>query len=428
MKFDLTEGDDPGVYQTLLACGWDNNDPLQYIWKYMYYNYEYGEEDGGLYGWSDTYGGSYVPGEAFFIPGDYQSLWEGYAAENDINPTFNERVMKVKYDHQNEDYRALVYTGSTVGESNGGSGVYERNDRKRERNSKRAKKGKTSKAGKKGASGKKGSKRELKKKGKGDKYCNVYEAKRVISTVAAGVYNEELIEFEPKLRYSAAESNPMKMTNWVKFFFQFEENFWDNTHYVSLVDTDNSPLNGLGMHWKNLDLPGYYEGSNMLQLLVMTENFRDLVGVENDRKKYVPKEVWDQLLEPLRIVYGDNYSEPIRMHHNTWHSNINTGYGSLSSWAIGYDPWDYFAFFGGENSTNYFLDAPCEHNGCNGDPDDSDTEYILTLSGSASCWSFWESVWGAWYSGEGAANNMLVSLGYSEEQMGEWYDVCFEGL
>ena len=112
------------------------------------------------------------------------------------------------------------------------------------------------------------------------------------------------------------------------------------------------------------------------------------------------------------------------MNTSTWHADRLSGYGSYTSWQVGYDPWDYFAFFGDLNATNDYIQAPCEHNGCNGDPDDKSTEWILHLSGSASCLQYWEFINGAWLAGWSSSNRVLESLGYQLD----WYDPCSGGL
>lgn len=135
-----------------------------------------------------------------------------------------------------------------------------------------------------------------------------------------------------------------------------------------------------------------------------------------------------ELLKPLEAAYSETFQAPVDMDHTDYHSSPDTGFGAYSNWQAGYDPWDYYKFFGGENATNYYVEAPCDHNGCNGDPSDENSEWILYLSGAASCLNFWELVHGAWYAGEAAANYALQSMGKTEEEMGDWYDVCYFGL
>ena len=98
------------------------------------------------------------------------------------------------------------------------------------------------------------------------------------------------------------------------------------------------------------------------------------------------------------------------MIYSKYHADKNFGYGSYSYWETGYSPSDYFKFWGAYDFGDY-ISKSCDHNGCNGKPNKPNTEWILYLSGAASCLDLWELVNGAWGSGEMSAYLMMESLG-----------------
>ena len=94
--------------------------------------------------------------------------------------------------------------------------------------------------------------------------CTDYVARRVISTVSAGVLNNELIEWNPPLQYSVRDYNPMEMGQYVKLFFQFEEQFWDDQEFIRVVP-DTVDQRGHCHHWQNLNFGAALPGSNIIR-------------------------------------------------------------------------------------------------------------------------------------------------------------------
>ena len=88
------------------------------------------------------------------------------------------------------------------------------------------------------------------------KDCHEYKTQRVISTVSSGVYNHHLIEFSPLLRYNDNDNNPMKIKQYVKIFYKFDDKFWEDvanqTHYIYTVPSEDPT--SVSMHWMNLDV------------------------------------------------------------------------------------------------------------------------------------------------------------------------------
>jgi hypothetical protein len=252
----------------------------------------------------------------------------------------------------------------------------------------------------------------------------IYEAKRVISTVAAPVLSFDMIEFEPSLRYPEADFNPMQGRVALKVFYQFPSTFWDDSDLIFTVNSED-PSSEDPNYWMNLNrvLPG----SNMILLWGTSNLFQSLVGPENLTVEEIPQEKLEDMLQPFRLSYPETFQDPVSIYYNKWHADPLTGYNAYTDWEVGFDPYDYYAFYGAKNETFYIF-APCEHNGCNGEPEENATEWILYLSGAASCLEFYELAHGAYYAGEVAANNVMESLNYTEAEIGFWYDRCYFGI
>lgn len=368
--------EDIGVLAQFLECGWNSSDPVQYFWKVVFQDSSFSVSTTSLYSFDSS--PNYLNDTTGYLvvdqAGGFQSIVETMASTAGISPIFNRRVLKIKYDYYRDEYRALVYV---VDSKSGGN-------------------------------------------------ITIYEAKRVISTVAAQVWNEGLIAVEPALRYDASTYNPMMGRNFFKVFCQFSTAFWNTTSYIWTVDSEqNAPNISKPVFWVNMNR--FLPGSNMLMLVLFEESFEAFAGTDNLRQTNISTELLGTLMEPLQLAYTDVYEPPIHYYHNSWHSDVRTGYKAYADWKVGYTPWDYYAFYGGVNDTHYYIQADCEHNGCNGEPDDNATEWILYMSGSASCLEYWENVHGAYYAGEVSANYMLESLNYTEDEMGFWYDICYYG-
>eukprot|EP00557_Chaetoceros_sp_GSL56_P004416 CAMPEP_0176498952 /NCGR_PEP_ID=MMETSP0200_2-20121128/12636_1 /TAXON_ID=947934 /ORGANISM="Chaetoceros sp., Strain GSL56" /LENGTH=640 /DNA_ID=CAMNT_0017897275 /DNA_START=203 /DNA_END=2125 /DNA_ORIENTATION=- len=354
--FEIIDAEeDMGTIAELLKCGWDEGDPLEFLYKILSYDFEYGNKDGSIFGWFDV-----AENPLIFAKDDWELSIVSYAQENNIEPEFRTRVNKIEYDLDDEKYKARV----TAQRPNG--------------------------------------------------KCMIYEAQRVISTVASGVYNNDLIAFDPPLLYPAAEYNPMKMTNFVKIFYKFPEYFWGTgTHYIYPITSGVNSSSAI--LWQDLNRAELFPGSNILMLMLTEDSFLEAVAEDNVRKQNIPEDVLHKLLDPIRITFPDTFVEPCDVYHNDYHSNPNFGYGSYSNWDTGYSPYDYFNFWGAYELNEYI--EPCDHNGCN-----KNDEWILYLSGTAMCLEEWEYVDGGWLGGEFSANLMMESLGLD---IGEWETACY---
>lgn len=94
------------------------------------------------------------------------------------------------------------------------------------------------------------------------------------------------------------------------------------------------------------------------------------------------------------------------MYYAPQNTNEDYGYGSYAYWSpkkpdsdAGYTFDDYFRFYG----IGPYIDT-CEHNGCD------NGEWIMKISGTCSCFEYWELVRGAYSGGVRSANYVLRDL------------------
>ena len=226
-----------------------------------------------------------------------------------------------------------------------------------------------------------------------------FMARRVISTVSAGVLNHELIDFAPPLAYSPAKYNPFQVAQYTKIFYQFDRVFWDtDVEFIDIV----RPLKQHGHcnNWQNME--HYLPGSGIIRCELMHASFEEL---KDPTTNELTPETLDYLLGPLRLVYGaEVVGTPIDVYYNALQLDKDYGYGAYGYWQIGRTFRDFASFFGGVE----VLHSRCErHNGCN-----RNGEWILHISGSASCFMESEFVHGGYMAGERSARFVLDTLGY----------------
>ena len=224
-----------------------------------------------------------------------------------------------------------------------------------------------------------------------------YIARRVISTVSTGVLEKEYIDFSPSLKYSSASTNPYEMAQYTKIFYQFDNQFWGDTEFVEVALGPGD--RGKCHHWQNMELA--ITGSTIIRCELMTEGFNALLDPTTQE---LSEATLLELLDPLRTVYGNaTVGTPIDIYYPKINKDQDFGNGAYGNWKIGKSFTDFAKFFGGVTDlTNY-----CDHNGCN-----SRGEWILQLSGSASCYDYSEFVHGAFFSGQRSARHALESMGY----------------
>jgi len=353
--------DEVGVVQSYIDCGFDEHDPYESMVKWIYHEFNYGASGGSALNIDipTAFTNStqdYDTEDFFSTGGGVAKSLQNYASEKGVLPVFGHRVKRISYGIKDGNKRARV-EAETDGEN-----------------------------------------------------CAVYEAQRVISTVSAGIYNHEMIAFNPPLRYPEWKWNPMIMGQYLQVYFQFETKFWEEKvgqrNYIYTVSLDN--YDGISLSWTNLDHDKMIPGSKTLMLTMVTEDFYSFFGTDF-RDTQIPNSKLIELLDPLKKVFGDDVEDPVNILYNKFHADENTGFGAYSYWQTGYGPEDYFKFWGRYDFGDYL--AHCQHNGCNGEPNDPDSEWVLYLSGASSCLDYWEEIFGAWYSGEMSAYLMLESLG-----------------
>ena len=245
--------------------------------------------------------------------------------------------------------------------------------------------------------------------------CMDYYAQRVISTVPTGVISSKLITFNPPLQYSDEQYNPFYMAQYVKIFYQFPSKFWDDNEMIRVAL--NNGERGHCHHWANMDHPKFFPGSLVIRCEIMTEGFDEL---KDTVTQDLSQETLLALLDPVRTVYGsDNVPAPVDVYYPKLNKDPDTGFGAYANWKVGKSFTDFARFFGGvEDVVPY-----CEHNGCN-----SNGEWTMMLSGSATCFDWSEFVHGAFFSGEKAAYLTLQELGYDVKFKGSPCDIDWEWL
>ncbi|CAB9522006.1 Polyamine oxidase [Seminavis robusta] len=234
----------------------------------------------------------------------------------------------------------------------------------------------------------------------GEPTCTDYYAKRVISTVSAGVIANDLIEFNPPLEYPHVDYNPYYMTQYVKIFYQFDSQFWDDNELIRVVrDVDHR---GHCHHWANMNGEGFYPDSNMIRCEIMTEAFDEL---KDPITEDLTNATLNMLLDPLRTAYGEaNVPEPLQVYYPKLNKDRDFGYGAYANWKTGFTFKQYAHMYGGVDGVVDY----CEHNGCN-----SMGDWTMILSGSHTCYDQAEFTHGAYFAGEKAANQVLRELGYT---------------
>jgi polyamine oxidase len=369
----------PSIQYLKEVCDFTLSDSQDFFNHWIYIQFEYAGDDTSVSEVVDPY---FDKQYMVVDQGGFDQIATYFTEDNGLNEKirFGRNVTKINYDEDDDVYKARVITGP-----------------------------------------------------KGDGDCNVHLAKRVILTVPAGVLNNNLIEFVPELRYSESEFNPFKVGFYIKIFYEFKTNFWGSTlndkeFLVSLQQRDNV---GQCHHWQNLEAVSdltpdygnntdYVPGSNTIFCTLIGTSFQALLD-ETGLDEISEEQLTGKLLDPLRRVFGAAVVDDNLMIDSIYYPkqnlDANHGLGSYANWAPEkstgggyYSLDDYFKFYG-VGPVGY-----CEHNGCNKvDPYDPDAEWILHISGTCSCYAYWEFVHGAYWGGVRSANLVLYELKHIDE-------------
>lgn len=231
--------------------------------------------------------------------------------------------------------------------------------------------------------------------------------KRVISTLSPGILEEKKDTlFSPAIE---TDLMPLEMMQYIKIFFQFQNKFWGNEEFI-LALNDDSAKRGHCELFQNMATTEYNtEDSNILFCTIITKSYLDLVEEDGT----LSESTLNSFLQPLAQIFGSNFSEPLDMYYFPWNNNENSGHGSYANWPVQPNKtWTenveaYFNFFGGWGS--HYHNVPSGwYNAINGYQGD---EWVLHLSGSASCFEHWELLEGAYYAGSRSANYILYDFG-----------------
>jgi monoamine oxidase len=223
--------------------------------------------------------------------------------------------------------------------------------------------------------------------------CTKYRAKRVIVTVPVSILrgNGYSINFQPPLNNIA--QFPSFTGQYNKVFFRFNTSFWGPSgalnQFIGIIRSNQ--YRDVCTHWQNVhyNIPG----SNIL-MCTLTDS-----GMAKFKSLSLTT---DDLLDPLRDVYGNNtvnvaYQDVIMAR---WDLDPSSGYGAYASFRAGYNFDQYYALWGGRSHDGFTQGAGYNAVG----------QWIVHLSGAASCFEYNEQIDGAYYSGIRSARNVLKSF------------------
>lgn len=153
--------------------------------------------------------------------------------------------------------------------------------------------------------------------------------KHIVSTVSVGVLQDRYLTWTPDLPDWKREAiSAFDMTYYQKIHLLFDRQFWGNEVHIGYADPE---VRGRYPLWKNLNAPGYFNGSETGYIFFVTQTEDEAIRVSNMDKEDVKAEV----LHKLREMYGDDVPEPLDMTLPLWNHNPLFR-GSFSNWPIGF--------------------------------------------------------------------------------------------
>lgn len=325
---DVVDDDfkDIGLKKAYKDCGWKKGHPLDDWLKWVWQDYEFATKDGSLYSWVDS-----VDVQSFFVKDDWSQYFrrrldelqqQRQTGKAKVDLELQRRVTTVQYDLQGLKDSPHIRAKVTAVDTTTGE-------------------------------------------------LHEYFARRVILTVSAGVYNHDLIQFVPPLKYSDADYNPLRIQQYVKIFYHFPQRFWpNNVDYLYTIDKSHHDE---VRSWQNLDRPDLFPGSRILLLTLTSEGLDAVLGKHGDKDLSVDS--LTALTDSLQVAFGDDFVAHDDVAFNTFHKDPDFGYGAYSQWKKGDSVERYYHFWGGYDFHEYV--KPCHHNGCN-----KDKEWVVFLSGT----------------------------------------------
>ena len=219
--------------------------------------------------------------------------------------------------------------------------------------------------------------------------CVKYKTKRVIVTVPVSILRGKgySIDFSPALN---KENLPGVTGQYNKLFYKFTTKFWENKQFIGIL-RDNT-YRGVCNHWHNIDLNN--PGSKILMCTLTNEGMEKVIEMNLNTT---------DLLEPLRIVYGANVVDSSLQDtlFSRFDLDPSTGNGAYASFQSGYTIDQNYQFWGGNGPSGFVK----------GEGYNTAGDWIVHLSGAASCFEYNEQVDGAYYAGQRSARYVLRSLG-----------------
>ena len=247
-----------------------------------------------------------------------------------------------------------------------------------------------------------------------DDSCTFYRSKYIILTVSTGVLQSDSIDFIPTLDYPVS-TNPYDFEVYQRVFFKFTAPVGVNYNRHLLITYDEEEgYNEAGHHWENMRVAGKGDGEYWYCTIV-TEALEEL----SPNGAALTATQLDTILDRLRLAFPEDEDKMTMGTYQTFVPDLvnreSFGFGSYGTLRPGTTLTDdFYPFFGGGILPQY-----CKHNGC-----DSNGNWRLHISGSASCYEHYELVDGALYSGERSANYVLFDMGEIEEYTTAQLTLC----
>lgn len=146
-----------------------------------------------------------------------------------------------------------------------------------------------------------------------------------ICTFSIGVLQHNDVQFVPQFPVWKQESIfTFKMITYTKIFLQFPYKFWNNTQFFLYADPHRR---GYYPHWQSLSETGFFPGSNILMVTVLTDQAY-IVELQSNNQTLM------EIMTVLRLMYGQFIPQPNNFYYYRWTPNPLYR-GSYSNWPTG---------------------------------------------------------------------------------------------
>lgn len=146
-----------------------------------------------------------------------------------------------------------------------------------------------------------------------------------ICTFSLGVLQHNDVQFIPQFPAWKQQSiSAFKMATYTKIFLQFPYKFWNNTQFSLYADPYRR---GYYPAWQSLSEIGFFPGSNILIVTVVTDQAYIVEGQSNNQTLM-------EIMAVLKSMYGQTVPKPNNFYYYRW-TNDPLYRGSYSNWPMG---------------------------------------------------------------------------------------------